>query len=211
VSTLGLAEEVLALHAAILRVLIVENRAGEIRIVGQAGKNGHQFLDAASEREKENLVFGPAMILGAASQVGNANSAGELKLVGMLYEQRAAVCIPIDADTYLMVTTANENFLEVMNTLQHSLPDILRKRYLRPEHLAVNSAIDVDQTMRTFFANARLCEPNNVHMEDATLNTSGQTWQVSGSYRPTHAVRSKRYYIEIDAKTGAVTKFQART
>jgi hypothetical protein len=163
-----------------------------------------------NELERDTIVVGPTMILGAASQVGNVHNAGELMLVGMLYEQRGVLCVPINADSYLMVTTTSESFQEVMNALQHSLRSIMQKRYIASEPLAINSAIEADQAVRTFFANTKLCEPNNVHMEDATLSSNEHSWQVSGSYRPTHAVRTKRYYIELDAKKGTVTKFQAR-
>jgi len=206
----GLAGEVLALHGAILEVMVVENRAGELRVSDRAGGNGRPFFDAVNERERDTVVVAPTMILGAASQVGNIQKAGELRLVGMLYEERGALCVPITDDSYLMVITANESFLEVMNALQRALPNILQKRYFTSEPLVINSAIDADQAARSFFANTKLCEPSNVHLEDATLNTNALSWQVSGSYRPTHAVRTKRYYIELDAKTGAVTKFQAR-
>ena len=207
---MGLADEVLALHGGIRDVMIVENRAGELRVVDQARRSGHPLMDAVNEHERDTIVVAPTMILGAASQVGNVHNAGELRLVGMLYEQRGVLCAPINADSYLMVTTANEKFLEVMNALQRSLPSIIEKRYFPSEQLAINSAIDADQAVRSFFANTKLCEPNNVQLEDAILNTNEHSWQISGSYRPTHAIRTKRYYIELDAKTGAVTKFQAR-
>ena len=207
---MGLADEVLALHGAIREVMVVENRAGEMHVADRAGRNDHPLFDAVNERERDTVVVAPTMILGAASQIGNIQKAGELRLVGMLYEERGALFAPINDDSYLMVTATNENFLEVMITLERALPNILQKRYFTSERLAINSAIDADQAVRSFFGNTRLCEPNSVHMEDATLNTTERSWQVSGSYRPAHAVRTKRYYIELDAKTGAVTKFQAR-
>jgi hypothetical protein len=207
---MGLAEEVLALHDAIREVMIIENQAGELRVIDQVGKDNHSILDAVSEHEKDTAIVAPTMILGAASRLGNVQKSGELRLVGLLYEQQGALCVPINADSYLLVTTANESFLEVMNALQRFLPSLTRQRFYTSEPLAINSAIDADQAVRTFFANTKLCEANSVHMEDAILNSNARRWQVSGSYRPTHAVRAKRYYIELDAKTGAVTKFQAR-
>jgi hypothetical protein len=206
----GLAEDVLALHSGIRDVMIIENRAGELRVADQAGRDSNSLLDAVNERERDTIVVTPTMILGAASQLGNAQRAGELRLVGMLYEQRGALCVPINADSYLVVTAANESFLEVMNALQRSLPSMMQKRYFTSEPLVINSAIAAHQAVRSFFANTKLCEPRNVRMEDATLKPNEHSWQISGSYRPTHAVRTKRYYIELDAKSGAVTKFQAR-
>jgi len=207
----GLAEEVLTLHADLRNVVVIENRAGELHVIDQASRNGNQLLDNVSERERDTLVVAPTMILGAASQVGNLQKAGALQCVGMLYERWGTLCIPLTGDSYLMATTASESFLEVMQTLQRALPNIIQRQHLRPETLAISSAIEADQAVRSFFGNTRLCEPSNVHMEDAILNASEHSWQVSGTYRPTHSVRGKRYYIELDAKTGAVTKFQART
>jgi len=206
----GLAGEVLALSNGIRDVMLIENRAGELRLVDQAGRTGDSLLDAASDRDRDTIVVAPTMILGAASQVGNIQKIGQLRLVGMVYEQRGVLCVPINAESYLMVTTANESFPEVMSALQRWLPSVMRKRYFASDSLVIDSAIAADQTVRSFFANTRLCEPSSVHMEDAILNANEHSWQVSGSYRPPHAVRSKRYYIELDAKTGAVTKFQAR-
>lgn len=207
----GLAEEVLTLHADIRNVVIIENRAGELHVIDQATRTGNQLLDTVGERERDTLVVAPTMILGAASQVGNLQKAGVLKLVGMLYERWGTLCVPLSGDSYLMATTASESFLEVMQTLQHTLPSVIERQHLLPQSLAITSAIEADQAVRSFFGNTRLCEPSNVHMEDAILNAGAQSWQVSGTYRPTHAVRGKRYYIELDARTGAVTKFQARS
>lgn len=206
---MGLADEVLALHRAIRNVMIIENRTGELRILDEAMRDGQPLLNGLGERERDALVVAPTMILGAASQVGNIRRTGEVRLVGMLYAQQAVLCVPITDDSYLMVTTVNESFLEVMNTLQHALPNIIQKGST-VESLTVNSAVEADQAVRAFFTKTRLCEPNSVHLEDATLNPTEHSWQISGSYRPAHAVRTKRYYIELDAKTGAVTKFQVR-
>jgi hypothetical protein len=207
----GLAGEVLALHVAIQDVLIVENRAGQLLLADQAGRNDHSFLEAVNERERDAILVAPGLILGAASQTGNVQKAGELRLVGMLYDNLGILCVPVNNDSYLMATTTNESLLDVMKALQKMLPTMLERRTFAPETLAINSAVQADQTVRAFFAKTRLCEPNSVRMEDATLDSRERFWQVSGSYRATHAVRSKRYYIELDARTGAVTKFQARS
>jgi hypothetical protein len=191
--------------------VIIENRAGELHVVDQAARNGNQLLETVTERERDTLIVAPTMIIGAASQVGNLQKAGILQFVGMLYERWGTLCAPLSADSYIMATTTNESFVEVMQTLQHSLPSVLQRQHFRPEPLAIASAIEADQAVRSFFGNTRLCEPSNVHMEDAILNAGTHSWQVSGTYRPTHAVRGKRYYIELDARTGAVIKFQART
>jgi hypothetical protein len=200
---MGLADEVLALHEAIQHVLLVENRAGEMHIVGQAGRNNSSFMEGMTEAEKDS-------ILGAASQVGKIWRYGELRLVGMLYTQLASLCAPVDEDTYLMVTTTNENLSAVMNSVQQALPNLIRKQIAPTQTLAISSAVEVDQAVRSFFANTRLCEPNLVRMDHAILNPSDQRWQVAGSYRPSHAIRSKHYQIELDARTGAVTKFETR-
>jgi hypothetical protein len=168
-------------------------------------------MNAVSQREREIIAVAPTMVLGAASQLGNVKNAGQLKLIGLLYEQRASLCVPLSEDSYIMATTTSEAFLEVMKTLQDRLPMIMQKRSFVPEPLAISSAVDADQAVRSFFANTRLCEPNSVHLEDATLNAGTRSWQISGTYRSAHAVRTKRYYIELDAKTGAVTRFQSRT
>ena len=207
---MGLADTVLALHDTIREVIIVENRAGELRVVDQAARNGHSLLDAANDRDREAFVVAPTMILGAASQVGKIQKAGELRLVGMLYGELGVLCVGIDDDSYLMVTTSNESLAEAMSTLQRELPNLMRKPNFSSEKLAINSAIEADQAVRSFFVTTRMCEPNHVQMVDATLNVTEHSWQVSGSFRPTHAVRTKRYRIELDAKTGAVTKFQTQ-
>jgi hypothetical protein len=204
---MGLADEVLALHDAIQYVLLVENRAGEMHIVGQAGRNNSSPVEAMTEAEKDSIVA-PAMILGAASQIGKVWRYGELRLVGMLYTQLASLCAPVDDDTYLMLTTTTENLPAVMNTVQQALPSLMRKRATPTQTLAISSAVEVDQAVRSFFANTRLCEPNLVRMDHAILNPNDQRWQVAGSYRPSHAIRSKHYQIELDAKTGAVTRFE---
>ena len=208
---LGLAEEVLALHDAIREVTIVENRAGELHVTDRAGRNDRPLFDAENERERDVVVVAPTMILGAASQIGNIQKAGELRLVGMLYKERGALFAPINEDSYLMVTTSNEALPDVMQTLQRQLPNLTRKTNFSSEKLAINSAIEADQAVRAFFANTRMCDPNHVQMDDAVLNTSEHSWQISGSFRPAHGVRTKRYRIELDARTGAVTKFQTQT
>jgi len=206
----GLADTVLSLHDAIREVIIVENRAGDLRIVDEATRNNHSLLDAANDRDREAFVVAPTMILGAASQVGKIQKAGELRLVGMLYGQLGVLCVGIDDDSYLMVTTSNEALAEVMRTLQGALPNLIRKPNFSSERLVINSATEADQAVRSFFVTTRMCEPNHVQMVDAILNITEHSWQVSGSFRPAHAVRTKRYRIELDAKTGAVTKFQTQ-
>jgi hypothetical protein len=191
--------------------MVIENHAGELHVSDQAGRNAAPLMNALDEREKEAMAVAPTMILGAGSQVGNVQGAGELRLVGMLYDQLGAVCVPVSDDSCLMVTTSNESFLDVVNSLRQALPKIRLKGSVKSEPLAINSAVDADQAVRAFFAETKIGEPNSIHMEDATLNANQYSWQVSGSYRPFHALRSKRYYIELDARTGAVTKFQAPT
>ena len=207
---MGFASEVLALHPAIRDTMLVENRAGELQVTDQAARNGSSPFEAVSEYERETIVLTPSMVLGAASRLGDLEKIGRLRLVGLLYEQRSSVCVPIGENSYLMVTTPNESLQEVMKALQDGLPNIIRNQNLSPESLTVTSAIEADQAVQSFFAKTKLCEPNNVHLEDATLNTSEHSWQISGTYRPVHSVRSRHYNIELDARTGAVTKFQAR-
>jgi hypothetical protein len=207
----GLAGDVLALHRAIQEVTVVETRAGELHVVDQAARNGTRSLEAVSEREREIITVAPTLIFGAASQLGNAENAGRPRLIGLLYERRGTLCVPITEDSFLMTTTASETFLDVMKTLQDMLPKIVQKRDNAPESLTIASAIEADQAIRSFFANTRLCEPDGVQLDDATLNAGEHSWKISGTYHAPHALRSKRYYIELDARTGAVTKFQART
>jgi hypothetical protein len=208
---MGLAGEVLALHEAVRQVMVIENRAGELHVADQAARNGPDLPNALNEHERDAMLVAPTIILGAASQMGNVQRSGELRIVGMLYERLGMVCVPLSHDSYLMAATSKESFHEFMNSLQQTLPSLLQNQFFKSDLLAINSAIDADQAVRSFFATAKLCEPNSIHMEDAILNASRQSWQVSGSYRPFHAIRSKRYYVELDAKTGAVTKFQVRS
>jgi len=206
----GLASEVLALHPGIRDTMLVENRAGELQVTDQAARNGSLPFDAVSEHERETIVLTPSMILGAASRLGDLEKIGRLRLVGLLYEQRSSVCVPISESSYLMVTTPNESLQDVMKALQDGLPNLIRKQNFGPESLIIISAIEADQAVQSFFTKTKLCEPNNVHLEDAILNTSEHSWQISGTYRPAHAVRSRHYNIELDARTGAVTKFQVQ-
>lgn len=206
---MGLAEELLALHDAIEEVLIAENRAGEIRLVGQAVRNGPSVLETMTEAGKESM-FGPTLVLGAAEQVGNAQGSGQLKLVGMQYARFGVVCVPIDDNSYLMAKASNENLLEVMKVIGKAMPYMTKKRSTTPETLALGSALDAHQAVRSFFVSSNLCEPNQVHIDHAVLITTDHCWQVGGSYRPFHAIRSKHYQIELDAMTGAVTKFESR-
>jgi hypothetical protein len=204
-----LAEDVLALHDAIQHVLVVENRAGDMHVVDQAGRSPSPFSENMNGPAKDSTVA-PAMILGAASQFGTVWRYGQLRLVGMLYAELGALCAPIDDNSYLMVTTPSEETLTVMNSLQDNLPNLLQTRTPAREKLAIISATDVDAAIRSFFANTKLCDPNQVRMERADLNAERTSWQVAGSYRPPHAIRFKRYSIELDARTGAVTKFDGR-
>lgn len=208
---MGLAGEVLALHPGIREAFVVENRAGELHVADEATRNGNSALDLVSEREREIFVAAPTVVLGAASQVGNVEKAGRIRLVGLLYEQRGSLCVPIKEGSYLMVTTATETFLDVVKSLRDALPGIMRDRDFVSESPAISSAIEADQTVRSFFATSRLGEPSSVRLESATLDTNTHSWQISGTYRPPHAVRTRHYYVELDARNGAVTKFQART
>jgi len=204
----GLAGEVLALHDAIRDVLVVENRAGDMHVIDQAERIAPSFEESLEGAGKDSIVA-PTLILGAASHVGKVWRSGELSLIGMLYDQLGILCAPVDENTYLMATTSSQSLLEVSKTVHEALPSLIRKRFPAPSPLAVGSASDADQAVRSFFGNTRLSEPNQVHMDQAILNSADHSWQVSGSYRPTHALRSKHYRIELDAKTGAVTKFEA--
>lgn len=205
-----MANEVLALHQAIREVTVVENRAGELQVTERATKDSDFSLEAVNEREKEIIAAAPTMVLGAASQVGNLEKAGRLRLVGLLYEERGSLCVPINEESYLMVTTETEGFLEVMKTLQDSLLRLMQKRNVVSEPRGVTSAIEADQAIRSFFAATKLSEPTSVRLENATFDATKQFWQISGTYRPPHAVRTKRYHIELDARTGAITKFQGQ-
>jgi len=207
----GLAGEVLDLHPAIREAVVVENRGGELHVADEATRNGNSALDLVNEREREILVAAPTVVLGAASQVGNVEEAGRIRLVGLLYEQRGSLFVPIKDGSYLMVTTGTEAFLEVVKTLQDRLPGLMQDRDVVSESSAIGSAIEADQTVRSFFATSRLGEPSSIRLENATLDTNKHSWQISGTYRAPHAVRTKHYYVELDSRNGAVTKFQVRT
>ena len=163
---MGLADEILAFHSAILRVMIVEDRAG------------------------------------------NLQGSGELSFVGMLYEERGLICASVDAATYMLVITPKESLLRVMEAFEGALPRVLDKQSSVSRPLAINSAAEADQMVRSFFANIGLCDPSSIRMQDATLNPNDHSWQISGVYRPARALLSKRYIVRLDARTGAVTNFQ---
>jgi len=206
--TVGLADEVLALHNAILRVMIVETRAGELHVVDEVSRRNPALFNSVSQQANDILLVAPTMILGAAAKIGNLQGTGELSLVGMLYEEQGLICAPVNEATYMLVTTPRESLHGVMETFERTLPRVLDKRSPISRSLAINSAAEADQTVRAFFANIGLCDPTSIRMQDATLNPNDHSWQISGVYRPAHALLSKRYIVRLDARTGAVTTFQ---
>ena len=206
---MGLAGEVLALHDAIQEVLVIENRAGDVRIIDQAIREGPSLLEAAMGAEKDTILLTPTVVLGVAARLGHIQRVGGLRLVGLLYEQRASVYVPISENSCLMASITKESLREVLQALEGMLPRLVQPDRTA-ESLTISSAVEADHAVQSFFSKTNLCEPSNVRLEDVTLSVNGLVWQVSGTYRPPHALRAKHYNIELDAKTGAVTKFQAR-
>lgn len=200
------AKQVLAVHDAINEVLIIEDKAGESIIADEAHRSGG--LDSVLGDFDKNAMLVPTLILGAASRL--TGESGPARFVGITYANYGVLFTPIDDKTMLLLTTRPESLSAVTDEVQRALPGLLRRRSMGYEGYAVESAVDVNEVVRSFLATTKLCDPTRAQLKSITKEQNGNLWRASGSYRPWLSLRSLHYEVEIDARSGSVTKFMTR-
>jgi hypothetical protein len=203
-SPLALADHVLALHKDIHEVLILEDKAGEYVVVGEASREGVTVLADNMNIASKPRLLAPMIILGSASQLGGQQS----KLVGIEYESAGLLFAPLDEDKLLALSTRSENIQDVWQTVRSALPELQQRSHEVPVAFgAVTSTVEAESRARYFITERFPRESSRIVVGEVSFREADQQWQVYGSFRSRFWSLSRKFLVEIDARDGSVKRF----
>jgi hypothetical protein len=203
-SPLALADYVLALHKGIHEVLILEEKAGEYIVVGEASRNGVTVLADNMNIASKQRLLAPTIILGSATQLGGQQS----KLVGIEYETAALVFAPLNEDKLLALSTRPDSLRDVWETVSATLPELRLRSHEIPVALgAVTSTVEAESRARSFIVERFPRESSRIVVGEVSYRETDQQWQVYGSFRSRFWSLSRKFLVEVDARDGSVKRF----
>jgi hypothetical protein len=203
-STLALADHVLALHKDIDEVLVLEEKAGEYVVVGEASREGVTLLADNMNIASKPRLLAPMIILGSANQLGGQQS----KLVGIEYPTASLLFVPLDEDKLLALSTKSESIQDVWQTIRSALPELQQRSHEVPVAFgAVTSTAEAEARARHFITERFPRESSRIVVGEVSFREPDQQWQVYGSFRARFWSLSRKFLVEIDARDGSVKRF----
>ncbi len=201
-----LTDEILVLHPSILKVFTLEERDGKLVVVEEAVKAGSEEVAFEIDESLKSGALTPLVILGAATEFNKNSSV--LELVGFLYANGGVIFAEIGETRFLAVCTTASRFHEALQTLNGSLPTLIRE-FTPPLTFVgyVKSAEGAEEIARTYVA--RVSRSPQVFLNEVTLNQLRRMWEIRGSHRSSSLSRSKQFQLQLDAETGAVIGFSS--
>jgi hypothetical protein len=200
----ALADHVLALHKDIHEVLILEDKAGEYVVVGEASREGITLLADNMNVANRQRLLAPMIILGSASQLGGQQS----KLVGIEYEKAGLVLVPFNENKLLALSTRAESLRDVWQTVSAALPELKQRSHEIPMAFgAVTSTVEAESRARYFIGERFPRDSSRIVVGEVSYREADQQWQVYGSFRSRFWSLSRKFLVEIDAKDGSVKRF----
>jgi hypothetical protein len=203
-SLLALADHVLSLHKGIHEVLILEDKAGEYVVIGEASREGVTLLADNMNIASKARLLGPMIILGSANQLGGQAS----KLVGIEYEKAGLLFVPLDEDKLLALSTKPESIQDVWQAVRSALPELQQRSHQVPVAFgAVTSTFEAEARARYFITERFPRESSRIVVSEVSFREADQQWQVYGSFRSGFWSLSRKFLVEIDARDGSVKRF----
>ena len=201
---MALADRVLALHKDIHEVLILEDRAGDHFVIGEASRKGVTLLADNINTANQEGLLAPVIILGSASQFGGQQS----KLVGVEYEVAGLILAPLDENKLLALSTKTESLGDVWQIISAALPQL---RGLARETSAVSGGVTstamAEDRARYFLSGRYPRESTQVIIDEVSYRRGDQQWEVHGSVRSRIWNLPRRFLIEVDANDGFVKRY----
>jgi hypothetical protein len=203
-STLALADHVLALHKDIDEVLVLEDKAGEYVVIGEASREGVTFLADNMNIASKPRLLAPMIILGSANQLGGQQS----KLVGIEYQTAGLLFVPLDENKLLALSTKSDSIQDVWQTIRTALPELQQRSHEVPVAFgAVTSTVEAEARARYFITERFPRESSRITVGEVSFREPDQQWQVYGSFRARFWSLSRKFLVEIDARDGSVKRF----
>jgi hypothetical protein len=201
---LALADYILALHNDIHEVLILEERAGEYVVIGEASRKGLTLLADNLNIASKQRLLAPTIMLGIASQLGGQQS----KLVGIEYERAGLVFAPLNENKLLALSTIAESLRDVSQTISAALPQLKQRLHEIPAAVGgVMSAVEAEGSVRYFLTERFPRESSRIIVERVSHRSVDQRWEVHGSFRSGIWSSRKRFLVEVDAQDGTIKGF----
>lgn len=183
---------------------MLEERGGNLFVVEEAAKPGNGNLAYEIDESLRSGALTPLLILGVATEFNKNTS--KLKLVGFLYANGGVIFTQITEERLLAICTETSHFHEAMQTLNGTLPSLIRELATPPTPAGyVKSAENAEAIARTYVA--RASKSSQVLVEEVTLNQTRHMWEIRGSHRSSPLSRSKKFQLQLEAETGAVIGF----
>ena len=201
---MALADHVLALHKDIHEVLILEDKAGECVVVGEASREGVTLLANNMNIANKQRLLAPMVILGSANQFGGQQS----KLVGIEYEKAGLVLAPLNENKLLALSTKAESLRDVWQAISAALPQLKQHAHEIPIALeAVTSAAEAENRARYFLTERFPRDSSRIMVGEVSYRTADERWEVYGSFRSRIWGMPRKFLVEMDAKDGSVKRF----
>ncbi len=201
---MALADHVLALHNDIHEVIVLEAKAGEFVVVGEASKEGEAFLADNMNSSNKTRLLAPMVILGSATQLVGQQS----KLVGIEYETGSLLFVPLDEDKLLALSIRADSIQDVWQTVRSALPELQRRSHEVPVAFGeVTSTVEAEARARYFITERFPRESSRIVVGEVSFREIDHQWQVYGSFRARLWNLSRRFLVEIDARDGSVKRF----
>lgn len=203
---MGVTKQVLGLHQGITEVSILEERAGHLEVIEEAAKGKAARLEGIIADMTESSALGPAVILGAAAQIGKVP--GSLSLVGILYRDVGIILSPLGENKVLALSTDPQTLGEAIRIVNDALPGLVKKALAPSEDSnLVNSAVEAGAIARDYLASSS--NFSHVFVSEIKNNAGRETWEVRGTHRPSLLTQAKPFELEIRAEDGAIVTFRS--
>lgn len=203
-SAAKLTDEVLDLYPSILKVFLLEARAGRLVVVEESVRPGFEVLPHDVDQALMSGTLDPLPIFDAAAQF-NANL-GVPKLVGILYRDTGLILAHITSFRLLAICVEVSGFHEVLQILDKALPNLMIdvQARLMPVNY-VRSAAEATEIARNYVA--AVGKSPEVSVDEVALNQEKRIWEIRGSHRTFPFARSRRFQLQIGTQNGVVMGF----
>ena len=201
---MALADRVLALHKDIHEVLILEDRAGDHFVVGEASRKGVTLLADNMNMASQEGLLAPVIILGSASQFGGQQS----KLVGIEYDVAGVVLAPLDENKLLALSMKTESLGDVCQIISAALPQLKElARETGAVSAAVTSTVEAENKARYFLAGRYPSKSTQIMIDEVSYRRGDRQWEVHGSVHSGIWNMPRRFLVEVDEDDGFVKRY----
>ena len=197
-----LTDEALMLHPSILKVCVLEERAGRFVIVEEAARAGAGWFACDIDQSLASGSLNSGLILGVSADL----KLGVPKLVGVVYSNEAIMFTRVSAHRILAMCVEASGFDEAMQSVNQALPTLMEtsRAPLNPT-ATPKSAAEAAEIARNYVA--AVIRTPDVSIEEVTLHQANRMWEIQGSYRSIPFARSRRFRLQLGSENGAIIGF----